>query len=428
VITLRQCLSLTAALAGGLLTVAAPAPAWAATGALDPSFGDDGVTVTDVGGPAIAYGVARQPDGRIVAAGYSTAGGDADVTLARYDAAGRLDPSFGSGGVVRTDVRGAGGFDVGRAVALQPDGRIVVAGGSTATGPSAFAVLRYNPDGTPDRSFGTDGTVLTEVNGVAYGVTVQADGRIVAAGQSDTGGPSDITVVRYLPDGALDSGFGAAGVVRTDLGGNDQAAAVIAGAGGTITVAGTSDAAGSNDVAVVRYRPDGTPDPAFGTGGSVLTDVGNAHRDDTGRALALAPDGGVVVAGGSSAARGTDHDTLLLRYRPGGSLDRRFGQGGVALTDYGAGNGDDALAVAVLPDARIAVAGYAARPNARFLVARYRPDGRPDPGFGTGGATVTDVGRGAAAVAFGLAVQPDGDLIAAGYAGYGSFALARYRG
>jgi uncharacterized delta-60 repeat protein len=416
----------------GLLPIMLPSvPAWAVGGGtLDPTFGTGGKVLTDFGGQDMAYGMAVQADGKVVAAGFENAGGNYDFALARYNRDGTLDATFGAGGEVLTDVSGAGSYDVARAVAVQPNGKIVVAGGSNAVRGTDhdFALARYNRDGTLDATFGTGGKVLTDVTGEAYAVAVQPGGKIVAAGSSNT----DFALVRYNRDGTLDSTFGAGGRVLTDFGGNDYAYAVAVRPGGKIVAAGFSDARGSYDFALARYNRDGTLDATFGAGGTVLTDVSGAGSYDDARAVAVQPNGKIVAVGGSNAARGTDHDFALARYNRDGTLDATFGTGGKVLTDVsGAGSYDVALAVAIQPNGKIVTAGASgAVRNADFALARYNRDGTLDATFGAGGKVVTDVsGTGSDNEAFAVAVQPDGKIVAAGASGTirSDFALARYQ-
>ena len=424
----RRSLLVGVALASLFVTAAPPVPAWAVSGGgLDPTFGAGGIVRTDVGGQDMAYGMAVQADGKLVSAGYANVEGSYDFALTRHDVDGTPDPAFGTDGRVLTDVGAAGGYDVGRAVAVQPDGKIVVAGGSNARESYDFALVRYNADGTLDARFGTGGTVLTELSGEAYAVAVQPDGRIVAAGPSN----ADFAVVRLRADGAPDPSFGTGGTVLTDFGGSDNAYAAALQPDGGIVAAGFSDAAGSTDFAVARYTTGGELDAAFGTGGRVVTDLGGGSYDDV-RAVAVQPDGRIVVAGGSNAVRGTDHDFALVGYRPDGTLDTAFGAGGRVLTDIsGAGSHDVALAVAVRSDGGIVAAGATGTVrNADFALSRYDRDGKPDPTFGDGGVVVTDVsGTGRDDLAFAVAVQSDGRIVAAGVTGMilTDFALARYQ-
>jgi uncharacterized delta-60 repeat protein len=299
-------------------------------GRLDQSFGAGGKVVTDVGarmtrGVFEVLGVkaiALQADGKIVAAG----AGPGHFALARYTSDGRLDPSFGLGGVVITDV---GGDDTANAVAVQPDGKIVVAGWSDRQ----FALARYLSNGQLDPSFGKGGTVVThgfgdDFNAVS-GIAVDADGKIVAAGFTAPRFPAAV-LVRYTSAGELDGSFGRAGV--TSPSGAEAWAAVAIQRDGTILVAGEANYLASvtqashyvYHVALGRYTVRGRPDRTFGHRGAVLTRVRCAPGDDVRHlqvtALATRPNGKLVVAGGCWSRR-SKHDFLLVRYKPDGRLD-----------------------------------------------------------------------------------------------------------
>ena len=280
---------------------------YTADGKLDSSFGRGGTVLTSIGDSGSAYAVALQPDGMIVAAGYSKVYSDGDFTVVRYTADGKLDSSFGHGGKVLTTL---GGMDVASAVALQRDGKIVAAGRRNLG--SFFGVVRYTADGKLDSSFGHDGKVLTKVgdrgSSKASAVAVQKDGKIVAAGSTERA----FALVRYTVGGELDSSFGHGGKVLTGLGhrGSDEASAVVVQEDGKIVAAGTSDAYGGNfygigDFALVRYTTGGKLDASFGSGGKVLTDLSGAAYSKTIRESESAwlPDAGAEQATGSPAPR-----------------------------------------------------------------------------------------------------------------------------
>jgi uncharacterized delta-60 repeat protein len=277
-------------------------------GALDPTFGSGGRVVTDfpdTNGVDVAKSVAIQGDGKIVVSGYSgTYGEDYDFIVARFRRGGALDRSFGEDGHVLTNF---GGDDASQAVAIQPDGRIVAMGKSEHGGDFDFAAARYLPDGKLDPSLGRGGRVRTDLGDASfdYGLAggVDAQGRIVIAGKSDAAGSLDFALARYLPDGRRDRSFGDRGTVLTDLGdgSSDSANAIALWGDGRILAAGDSDASGGADITLVSYLPDGTPDPSFGVRGTVLIDVGDGSRD---AANAVVLVGGLVVAGGASDAAG----------------------------------------------------------------------------------------------------------------------------
>ena len=340
--------------AGLLVTPALAGGAGTSAGDLDPSFGLDGKVLTDFGAFSNdeAFAVVLQPDGKIVAAGTGTPGATSDFALARYEEDGELDPGFGSGGRVSTDLETG---EIAFAVALQSDGKIVAAGFISG---DDFALVRYNVDGSLDSSFGSGGKVLTDFQTVdeAFAVALQPDGKIVAGGFSDPGANTDFALARYNVDGSLDSSFGSGGKVLTDLGAmsSDRIRAVAVQPDGKIVAAGISNARGSSDFAVVRYRKDGSLDRRFGSGGRVLTDLGSSSSDAA-HGVALRPGGRIVVAGVSDA--GGSSDFAVVRYRRDGSLDRRFGSGGRVLTDLGSSSSDGANGVALQPDGRIVAAG-----------------------------------------------------------------------
>jgi uncharacterized delta-60 repeat protein len=320
-----------------------------------------------------------------------------------------LDPTFGSGGRVSTPV---GGDGHGEAVVIQPGGAIVTAGWRSTPSGADFALTRHDVAGNLDHGFGADGIVTTDLGGrddEASDAALLPDGGIVAVGRTDAGGSThtDFGVVRYRSDGTLDPGFGSGGIVQTDiLGGGDQANAVAVQPDGKIVVAGIALHAGiDGDMALVRYDADGTPDSSFGTGGIVTTDLGT--RSDDARAIVIQPDGAIVVAGN------TDEDVALARYTPSGQLDPTFGHGGTTTSTLG----DEATGVGLTPDGHVVVSGYTvgAGGTRDFLLARFRSDGALDTTFGDQGAVRTDV-LGGDDYAEGLVVDPLGRILLVGRA------------
>ena len=305
-----------------------------------------------------------------------------------------LDPTFGIGGRMSTPV---GGNGQGEAVVIQPDGKIVTAGWRTGgTGiDSDFALTRTNSDGTPDTSFGIGGVATTDLGGAgdkAHDAALTPDGGIVAVGETDAPGiqKQDFAVVRYLPDGKSDAAFDGDGVVTTDFSGRgDIANAVAVQPDGKIVVAGFATAASGvgSDFALARYKPDGELDTSFDGDGIVTTDFG-ALSDDDARALVLQPDGRIMVVGTAG------EDIALARYTPDGKLDTTFGTGGTQITDLGFD--DVATGVTLTPDGKIVICGntIGAELNNDFLLARYNTNGTLDTTFGTGGTVKTDLSGG----------------------------------
>ena len=335
-------------------------------GSLDPTFGNGGTILTSFGGTvSAAADVVVQPDGKIVAVGIA----GSDFGVARYTANGTLDPTFGSGGLVTTDF---GGFDQANGVALQADGKIVVVGPLQGT----MGVARYNADGSLDATFGSGGKVITDASPSfdgAFDVAVSSTGKIVVGG--GTGlypfGASDFQLVRYNTDGSLDSSFGAGGIVTTDFGGSDTIFAIALSLDGEITAAGATKSDSTGDFAVARFNTDGSLDSSFGSGGKVVTDF-SAGSDDTGNGVVVQPDGRVTVAGiAGSAPAGTAF--AVVRYTSTGNLDPAFGIGGKATAVFG-NPVNNAFDIAAQPDGKIVVAGGtgdSSRGITDFALARF---------------------------------------------------------
>ena len=411
-------------LAAFTLWIASAPPAEAAPGDLDPTFGGDGTVTTNFTRRAdIGYPVALQADGKIVVAGEAgCCGGNPKVALARYDADGSLDTGFGDGGKVVTDL--SPGEDVVFGLVVQPDGRIVAAG---TAGFAMFALIRYEADGSLDTTFGTDGIVTTDLTprgDYAYGLAMQPDGKLVLAGDAGAGGSRGrFAVARYESDGSLDTSFGGDGTVTTNITRYpDDGLALALESDGRIVVAGGAGFGGPNERwALVRYDTDGSLDSSFGTDGTVLTDFSPAP--DVPFGLAIQPDGRIVTAGAARLGR-PNTVWALARYETDGSLDATFGGDGTVTTDFTRGD-DDAYSVALQADGAIVAAGQSGGANPRFAIARYEPDGELDPTFGDDGKLTTDFTPRYDS-AYAVAIQHDGRIVACGTAGFARFAVARY--
>lgn len=238
-----------------------------------------------------------------------------------HGAPGDLDPTFGTGGIAIT----FGPSDFANALIGQPDGKLVVAGISSGDGVNHLLLVRYLSDGRVDGSFGPGGKVTTTVGtgSGANAVLQQPDGKLVVAGFSTASmeAPSDVLLARYLPDGRLDASFGVAGAVTTDFGGNDGALALVQQPDGKFVVAGGSSSGLSvGNTLLARYHPDGSLDDAFGVGGKVVVNLGGASNGAT--ALLLQPDGKLVVTGVAGLSRVTPSSLVIARFQPNGSLSR----------------------------------------------------------------------------------------------------------
>jgi len=341
-------------------------------------------------------------------------------------APGDLDPSFGSGGVAKL-FEGNEGESYADAVAVQPDGKIVIAGYEE----SNTIVVRLLPNGDLDPSFGVGGKATTVIPGGesgAFAIALQPDGKIVAAGSGKAFGGinSDFFFARYNPDGSPDESFGGGtGHVLFPVGAeNDEAQAVTVGAGGRIAATGTVDLPGSDlGLGVVVLEPGGTPDASFGGDGSLVEETANGDGDDRGLAVALLDEGRVLL--GDSCGAGRGNGFVLLQLLANGNPDPGFGGGdGIVETPIpgeglpeGLGRITDFV---VLPDGRIVASGYGAdyggtppTYNSTVAVVGYTPEGELDPSFADGGIFKTRIDNEGAAEA--IALGEKGRIYLGGY-------------
>ena len=406
-----------------VLALVPTAQAFAAPGDLDTSFSGDGKTTVNFSTSFDwVNAIAVQPDGKIVTAGVTNFG-NGRFALARQNPNGALDPSFGGDGRVTTDFSRR--FDSAEGMALQADGKIVVVGGSEGLG-GRFALARYNAGGSLDSTFSGDGKLLTNFTAgsdFATAVALQADGKIVVAGGAGGLG-GRVALARYNANGSLDSTFSGDGKHVTDFTSRfDYATSVELQADGKIVVAGTADyTRRTARFALARYEPGGTLDATFGGDGKVTTNL--TAWFDGAYGLAVQPSDGKIVAVGWA-----DHMMGLVRYETDGTLDSTFA-GGVVLTDFTLG-ADYASGVELQADGRILVAGpanYSGR-DPRFALARYTASGALDSTFSGDGRVMTNFTP-RRDEAFALTLQPaDEKLVVAGLVageGGGRFAVARY--
>ena len=405
-----------------------PPPAPPGLSTLDPTFSTDGRQTTNFGGNSeAANAVAVRPDGKVVVAGTANDGptNASSTVLARYNADGTLDSSFSGDGKLPTDT--ANSSDGRAAMALQPDGKVVVAGYSPGTAGSDFAVDRYDAGGTLDDSFSDDGTQQTDFSGdgseVGSAVAVQPDGKIVVAGSFLSEGTAgyDFALARYNADGTLDSSFSGDGKQTTDFAGLDDFAldgGIALGPNGTIVVLGSAEDAMGNHRALARYTANGALDSSFSADGRQM--IGASIS-----AVAVQADGKIVGTGGEE----------IVRFNAGGALDSSFSGDGRQTIDFGDGF-DTAGAVALRSDGRIVIAGNSVHnPGASavgdFGLARYTAAGALDPSFSGDGRETTDFSGSRRDAGRAVALEANGRIVVAGATGTeldDDLAIARYTG
>lgn len=407
----------------GALLLVVSGSAWPASGDLDTSFSGDGKVITNFGGRESAAAVAQQADGKTVIAGSM----DGNFLVARYTTAGSLDSTFDGDGFVLVNL---GATDSAHAVAIQADGRVVVAGAS-----GGFAVVRLNGNGSLDSTFGQGGVVRGNYGGSGIGaranaVVVDGSGRIVIAGASgDAGfsGGGNFGVARLNADGTFDATFSDDGRLVKDFGGDDSAAALALSADGRIVVAGTasggSNSGNRSNFAVAVFGTTGI-DSLFGAVAlnSPVTDLSGCA--DTAHAVAVQPDNKILLAGGAGInclSGSPDTAPAVVRYNTNGSLDTTFSGDGIALLGFGSGDPGRVSAMSLQLDGGIVVAGIADRSSLAtphltdFGLTRITgTGGSADLSFSGDGAQQTNFGTGEA-VPTAIVLQPnDGRIVAVG--------------
>ena len=376
------------------------------TAMLDTTFGVNGKVMTNLDGDDVGNAVAVDSSDRIIVAGLTGAVGSGDFAMVRYDTDGTLDNTFGAAGKVITNL---GADDRGRSVAIDSTGKIVLGGDSLVTA-SDFAVARYDSTGKLDSTFNGSGFVTTDFNNTgepAMNVTIDNNGKIVAAGFAYNGTDYDFALARYKDDGSLDALFGTNGLVTTDLGGDDRISAVAVDSNGNIVVVGRTGSASHYNIAFARYNADGTLDNTFGASGIVTIDFGTA--DDRAREIAFDSDDKLVIVGKTGASGSSNF--VVMRYNSDGSPDTTFGTNGVVITDIG-GN-DRGRDIVIDSNGKIIILGTSdIQGDNDFAVLRYNSDSSLDTTFGVNGVATVDFGGDDRGV--GVALDSNGMIIVGG--------------
>ncbi len=397
---------------------AATLPAAAAPGSSDTAFNTTGFATASYGGTESGNAVAIAPDGKIVVVGSTNTLGHNDIAVLRYNPNGTLDTTFSSDGGVITDI-GVGSEDFGTAVAVQANGKILVAGYSNVNDLNDFVVLRYNVDGSLDTFFGGGGKITTDFfnDDRATSIAIQPDGKIVVGGYEITDN-NDFAVARYNSDGSLDTTFSTDGKFDFTFGATDICQSIALQPDGKIVMAGYTDDLGTDDFAVARLNANGTQDTSFDTDGELTTQF---ILGDQATSVVIQPDGKILVGGSSSIGLAA---FAIARYTPTGALDTSFSGDGKVIQNF---VGEDRSTSMVLQkDGKIVMGGYtkAGAGDNDFALARFTPSGVLDPTFGTAGQRIIDVFPSSEDLANAMALQADGRLVLAGTVN-SDFAVAR---
>ena len=405
----------------------------AAVGDLDLSFNTDGVVNTVIGSTYdYADSVAIQSDGKIVVAGTTEGftGAQRFFAVVRYNSDGSADTSFDTDGIVTT-VIGDSSYGVVRSMAIQSDGKIILAGVSYTDNKYVFALARYNSNGSLDTSFDTDGIVTTaigdSISSEGNSVSLQSDGKIVLVGSAITGGKKVFALARYNSNGSLDTSFDTDGIATTAFdvlikGPNSVAIQ----SDGKIVLIGSTGTDSGQVFIIVRYNSNGSLDTSFDIDGIVTT--ATAASKVTARSVAIQSDGKIVLVG--SARTDTQYVFSIARYNSNGSLDTSFDTDGIVVTDVGsilAGYNS----VAIQRDGKIVLIGSISTGGQSFFgVARYNSDGSLDTSFNSDGIVTTALGTSMGG-AESVAIQSDDKIVVAGFSETDSgsyFTIARYIG
>lgn len=414
-----------------LLAVAA---ASAAPGSLDTTFGlGNGKVIVPIiaSGDNVARAMALQPDGKIIVVGSCGSTTSRDFCVARLDPSGALDTTFSSDGKLTIQV-GTGNSDA-YAVALQPDGKIVIAGSCGVVSARDFCLTRLNANGTVHTSFADNGRAITPVgtgDDAAAGVAIQSDGKIVVAGTCTLSGSEAFCVVRYTAAGELDTTFSTDGKVLIGVTAEpDVARAITLQFDEKILVAGyCGDTVVKVDFCAIRLLSNGTLDTSFDFDGRVSASIGNFI--DVANAIAIQADGKIIIAGATTLTSG-DPSMSAVRHNPFGSLDTSFSANGRLSFSVGSG-ADSVQGVAIQSDGKIVLAGSCEVGTAYdFCVARRNSDGSADATFAVTGSVITPISAASDDRAAGVALDGVGNIVVAGSCGLSpnrDFCVARYEG
>ena len=415
------------------------------SGANDTTFGPDGpdagttpdgyfVTQLIGGSRDEAGAVAVQPDGKTVVVGWTDAGSNNfDFGVARFNVDGTLDTSFDGDGLAS----GNSQIDTGRAVAIQSDGKIVVAGDSYGTGTPTLTIMRFTAAGALDTTWSGDG-VSTSTWGSnsnqASAVAINSSGRVVVAGTtSNNSSDWNSLVARYTSSGVLDTTFNGTGVNITGPAGYDEFRAVVLQPDGKIVAGGKQTSGQAELFAVARFNTNGTLDTSFDGDGRVTTALSTPNNDPFGRdeirGLALLPDGRIVAGGRALNSVASGYPAMALaRYNANGTLDTSFAGDGTLLFNIQSDNFDEIHGIALQFDEKIVAFGTSLSLSTGagdLTVARFNwDDGSIDTTYANNGFITTDVyGYDRAA---GGVVLPGGKAVLGGTSGANDFAAARY--
>ncbi|MGJ8746083.1 T9SS type A sorting domain-containing protein [Polaribacter sp.] len=402
-------------------------------GILDPTFGTNGIAITEVSNNLINDGgksVLVKDDGTILVTGYTTnANGNSDFALVQYDSNGILDSSFGTNGIAVLDING---FDEEASFSLlQSDGKIITVGHTTNSNKDII-VARFNSNGTLDTTYAINGLFTYDSGADDFGkkVAILPDNKIFIGCEIS----SNYGIIKISETGTVITSFGTNGITTTDLGSVDSLRDLKLQSDGKILIAGTS---GKNDIgdgdvydkALIRHNSDGSLDNTFNSTGIIFTSF-ESGKNDGGYAINIQPDGKIIINGSSEDNQGYDN-IALTRYNTDGSIDESFGTNGTTFTNYS--DYDFSFTSLIQTDGKIILGGYFINVTTLqrdLILLRYTNNGILDNTFGNNGITTTDLNNNSRDFGFSLAFQSNNKILFAGYTKENGntydFAIARY--
>jgi len=352
--------------------------------------------------------VALQTDGKVLIAGSTWTGSTKNFALARCNSDGTLDNTFNQSGIVTTEV---GISSVIHSIAIQPNNKIIAVGCSESNQNDGFLLVRYNCDGSLDSSFGINGIVRTQISGVEEGARtakIQGDGKIIVGGYSGSNESQNFALARYESNGMIDTTFGENGIQITKF--NDEPDGITSIAlqsDGKIVAGGYSYLEGISNFALARYNSDGSLDNTFGSEGKIISLFNN--QGSSASSIAIQKTGKIVLGG--SCGEHMNSNFILARYNSDGSIDNSFNNIGYTITDID--SSDHLYAIALWSDDRIIVAGKSYDiTNNNFVLAQFDSDGTIDSSFANYGIKTTPIPSGLSTRG-GICLQNDGKIITA---------------
>jgi uncharacterized delta-60 repeat protein len=396
-------------------------------GTADLNAGGDGLVVATItGSNDVSRDIAVLPDGKILLGGYTNSTSNTNLfALLKLNANGSVDNSFNGDGKYTHEFAGNNAF--ANSIALQTDGKIVLAGYVSSIGNDRFAVLRLNANGDPDNSFDGDGQLILDVQGQVRKAIIQPDGKIILVGTSN----GKATVARLNADGTPDNSFGINGVATVNTTASSSGTSVALQTDGKIVVAGSDFSLSNSQALVARFNVDGSPDNSF-NGDGILTSLLNSNSTAV-NGVAIQSDGKIVIGGYAAATFGSaTFDFMFARINSDGSFDNSFGTEGITKFDYGNNSYDNLYDIEIQPDGKIVGGGTSRIASEEYAVVRVLANCTPDPSFNGNGRASLVVTQNFSEESRAIAIQSDGKILLTGD-GYGfapgrKFFAARFNG